>query len=83
MFKATLIASDIEIRGCEEKHSDKSGRDYLLVRFDDETGFVSDVVDKDLSRKAFYKRGTTGDLYIKINVGKFTTLEVKDFKIRE
>ena len=80
MVKTTVIAHNIEVRGCEKKTS-KAGNDYLVVRCDDETGNRSDFMDKDMEREQYYKRGTVGDLTLKLDIGKYANVEIIDFKI--
>ena len=76
------IINNVNIRGCERKAPKKSGQsDYLLVRFEDETGKACELVDKDLSRQEYYKRDTDGTLYINIELGKYTTIRIIDFVI--
>lgn len=71
---------NVDIRGCEQKTSKKGG-EYLLVRFEDETGKPYELVDKDIDRKDYYKRGTIGDLWIDIDQGRqYTNIRVIDFK---
>ena len=41
---------DIEIRGHEVKHSTKTDKDYIIVRFEDETGAAQELVDRDMER---------------------------------
>lgn len=74
---------NVEIRGCERRISKKEdAREYLLVRFEDETGKPLEIVDRDIEREQYYKRGTIGDIYADLNIGKnFTTIAVIDFKI--
>jgi len=79
-MRLTMI--NAEIRGCEQK-TNKKGEDYLVVRVEDETGKAEELCDKDLSRKDFYKRGTQGDLVLDVQVGKFTTIRIIDFKIAQ
>jgi len=72
--------NDICIRGCEPKNG--KGGDYLLVRFEDETGKPAELVDKDMSRQQYYKRDTIGDFTIDIQMGKWTNIRIIDFTIR-
>lgn len=76
------IIKNVNIRGCEPKKN-KNNEDYLLVRFEDETGKAYELVDKDMSRQPFYKRNTEGTLWIDIIQGKFTTIRIIDFKANE
>lgn len=73
---------DVNIRGREEKMNHK-GEAYCLVRFEDESGKAYELVDKDMERAKYYKRDTEGDLTIDISMGKFTTIRIVDFKIKE
>ena len=70
--------SNICIRGCEPK-TNKNGEGYLLVRFEDETGKPQELVDKEMSRRKFYKRDTNGDFDVDIQIGKWTNLRIVDF----
>lgn len=75
------VIHDADIRGVE-KGTGRCG-DYLIVRFEDETGKPCDVCDKDMSREPYYKKGTIGDIYINIESGKnYTSIRVVDFKIK-
>ncbi len=80
MVKTNVIAHNIEVRGCEKKTS-KAGNDYLVVHCDDEQGNRSDFMDKDMEREQYYKRGTVGDLTLKLDIGKFANVEIIDFKM--
>ena len=76
-MKATI--ENAEIRGCESK-TNKKGEPYLLVRFEDETGQPCELVDKDMERQPYYKRGTQGTIFIDITQTKWTTIRIIDFK---
>lgn len=66
------------IRGCEEM-TNKAGGKYLLVHYDTETDFNgSELVDKDMERAPYYKRGAVMDLYIEITIGKYTNIRIID-----
>ena len=73
------IVENVNIRGCEPREN-KKGEPYLLVRFEDEFGKPCEMVDKDMSRQQYYKRNAGGTLTIDIEVGKYTTLRIIDFK---
>lgn len=66
------------IRGVERKTNQKGG-EYLLVRYEDETGKPETVVDKDMGRQVLYGRDVVGDIVISIDIGKYTTIRVMDF----
>lgn len=74
-----VMVINANIRGCERK-TNKKGEPYLLVRFEDETGQPNELVDKDMSREAYYKRDTNGTLYLDIQISKWTTIRIIDFK---
>lgn len=73
------IVENVNIRGCEPREN-KKGEPYLLVGFEDEFGKPCEMVDKDMSRQQYYKRNADGTLTIDIEVGKYTTLRIIDFK---
>lgn len=74
---------DIEVRGCAVKQSKKDGSDYMVMRFEDSTGEAHEIVDRDMSRQPFYKRGTQGDLYCTLDIAKaFTRFEVSEFHVK-
>lgn len=75
-MKINAVVTNVNIRGCEEK-TNKNGEGYLLVRFEDESGRPCELVDKDLSRKRYYKRDENMHLTISIDQGsKFTTIRI-------
>ena len=72
----------IEVRGYEEKANKMTGRPYLLVRVEDETGQALEFADKSDydDRKPLYKRGQEGDLIIRIDKARdWTNFEIVDF----
>lgn len=82
MLKTKAVMQEVEVRGFEEKVG-KSGNKYLVVKVDDMQGDRSEILDRDLSRAEYYKRGTVGDLVIKLDIGKYSNVEIVDFKIKE
>lgn len=75
-MKATI--KNAEIRGFE-KRNNKQGDPYLLVRVEDETGKVEELVDKDMTRETVYHRGLQADIGISINIGhNYTTIRIED-----
>lgn len=73
---------NLEVRGYEEKVS-KIGNRYLIVRAEDETGKLNELMDKNLDRAQYYKKGTQGDFYLQLTLGRYTNVEIKDFKIHD
>lgn len=75
------LIKNANIRGHEVKVNSKGGQ-YILVRYEEETGAPMTLVDKDLSRADCYKRDNTMDLYIDIDQGRnFTNIRIIDAKI--
>lgn len=74
---------NIEIRGHEVKESKKDGKPYMVVRFEDETGKAHEILDRDMENQQYYKRGTVGDIYAELDIGKsFTRFQVSRFQAR-
>lgn len=71
---------NIEIRGHEVKESKKDGKPYMIVRFEDETGRSHEILDRDMENEAYYKRGTVGNIYAELIMGKYTNLSVTKFE---
>lgn len=66
------------IRGHEVK-TNKHGGQYVLVRYEDETGKPETLVDKELDRAQYYTRDKVMDLYLDIDQGRnFTTIRIID-----
>lgn len=72
------VIHNANIRGHEVK-TNKNGGQYVLVRYEDETGKQETLVDKDMSRMDYYVRDKNMDLYIDIDQGRnFTTIRIID-----
>lgn len=72
------VIHNANIRGHEVK-TNKNGGQYVLVRYEDETGKPETLVDKDMSRVDYYVRDKKMDLYIDIDQGRnFTTIRIID-----
>ena len=68
------------IRGHEVK-TNKNGGQYVLVRYEDETGKPETLVDKDLDRAKYYVRDKIMDLFIEIDQGRqYTNIRIIDAK---
>lgn len=72
----------MEVRGKETKTS-KTGNDYIIVRAEDETGKTVELCDKDMTRLDYYKKGVQGYFSLLINLGRYTNIEIKDFRIQD
>ncbi len=73
--------NNVCIRGCEPK-TNRNGEGYLLVRFEESTGAPAELVDKNMSRREYYKRDMIGDITIDIQMGKWTNIRIVDFRER-
>lgn len=82
MINMVVKAENVEVRGCERK-TNKKGEPYLIVNVDDERGKRSELVDKDMENEQFYKRGTIGDLWLNMSIGKYATVTISRFEIRK
>lgn len=72
------VIHNANIRGHEVK-TNKNGGQYVLVRYEEETGKPETLVDKDMSRVDYYVRDKKMDLYIDIDQGRnFTTIRIID-----
>lgn len=72
------VIHNVNIRGHEVK-TNKNGGQYVLVRYEEETGKPETLVDKDMSRVDYYVRDKKMDLYIDIDQGRnFTTIRIID-----
>jgi len=73
-----------EVRGHEVKESKKDGKKYMVVRFEDETGRSHEILDRDMENEPYYKRGTVGDIYADLEIGRsFTKFEVRRFQMAQ
>lgn len=74
------VVKNALIRGHEVK-TNKNGGQYVLVRYEDETGKPETLVDKEIERADFYTRDKAMDLYINIDIGRnFTNIRIIDAK---
>lgn len=83
MFFVTAIVDNVEIRGCEKMTGKKSGKEYLLVRFDVEdntTGETVNFIDRHLEHAAGYAKGAKGSLEIWISSGRYKDIEIRRFR---
>lgn len=78
MIDIKVKLENAEVRGVEEKTSQK-GNNYLIINVDDERGKRSELLDYNLERKDYYKRGTYGDFLLHIEVGKYPKVTIEDF----
>lgn len=74
---------NVYIRGAELRTAKNGNSQYLIVRFEDETGRAQELIDRDLTRQDYYKRDTQGDLVVNVDIGKYSNLAIVDFKIKQ
>lgn len=79
MFEMNLVAKNVEIRGKEKKLS-QQGKEYLIVRVEDEAGRSSELYDPNIGNEGLYVKGTTGDFFLNVKIGKYSKVTVTDFK---
>lgn len=75
--------NNLEIRGKEKKVSNKTNREYLIVRVDDESGKNIELLDWNIENFERYKKGLVADFELNLNIGKYINISVKDFTIAE
>lgn len=80
MINTNAIIKNMNIRGVEKKTS-RAGKEYAIVRAEDETGRLQELCDRDAERWSYYKRDTVMDITVHISVGRFTSIEIVDAKI--
>lgn len=66
------VSNEMEIRGKEIKTS-KAGKDYIIVRAEDEAGKIYELCDHDTTRVEEYQKGRTCRLILDIDFGKSWT----------
>ncbi len=74
---------NLEIRGKEKKVSQKTHREYLIVRVEDETGKSTELLDWNVENLERYKQRSIADFELNLDIGKYINISVKDFKIHE
>lgn len=75
--------NNLEIRGKEKKVSNKTQKEYLIVRVEDETGKTTELLDWNIENMEKYKKGLTADFEINLDIGKYINISVRDFTITE
>lgn len=78
MFEMNLVAKNVEIRGKEKKLS-QQGKEYLIVRVEDEAGRSSELYDPNVGNDGLYLKGTTGDFLLNVKIGKYSKVTVNNF----
>ena len=75
-----LTSEILEIRGAERKTSRKTGRDYLVVHLEEESGKHHDVLDRTVANEERYIRGKKARFQFDLRlINRFITLTVKSF----
>lgn len=82
-FIMIAIIHNLEIRGKEKKVSNKTGKEYLIVRVDDETGKTTELLDWNTENMEKYKKGLTADFELNLDIGKYINISIKDFNINK
>lgn len=79
MFEMNLKAVNVEIRGKEKKVSQSQGKEYLIVRVEDEAGRSSELYDPNVGNEGLYLKGTTGTFDLNVKIGKYSKVTVNNF----
>lgn len=77
----TAKVEDLEIRGKEIK--DGKNGEYVIVRFDAESGDRLEFIDRNKERFDSYKRGKYCDIWLKVtNTSQYTNFTIVDMQYR-
>lgn len=77
------ITKGLEIRGKEKKVSSKTKSEYLIVRVEDETGKVTELLDRNVENYDRYKKGAKADFELNLDIGKYINISIKDFTTKD
>ena len=69
------VIHNAEVRGKEVKQGQRGN--FLIVRYEDETGKPEELRDDDMERESYYRRGVVMDFTIDIRQGR--TREGKEY----
>lgn len=72
-----VTTETLEIRGKEKKTS-KQGKEYIVVRAEDEAGKLYELCDKDVTNFDAYKKGLECKMKLDIEIGKYTNISIVD-----
>lgn len=75
--------NSLEIRGKEIKVSNKTQKEYLIVRVEDETGKTTELLDWNTENFERYQKGLVADFELNLDIGKYINISVRDFTIAE
>lgn len=78
-----VTTNNLEIRGKERKISNKTGKEYLIVRAEDDTGKVIEFLDWNTENFDRYKKGITVNFKLNLDIGKYINISIKDFTTTE
>lgn len=77
------IVKNLEIRGKERKISNKTQKEYLIIRVQDESGKATELLDWNMENFERYTRGLIADFELNLDIGKYINISVRDFTIAE
>ncbi|MCH5338494.1 MAG: hypothetical protein J1E03_06920 [Acetatifactor sp.] len=75
--------NSLEIRGREKKVSGRMNREYLIVRLEDETGKIIELLDWNVENMERYQKGLIANFRLNLDIGKYTNISIRDFTITE
>lgn len=70
-----VTTDKMEIRGKEVKTS-KVGKEYIIVRAEDDAGKLYELCDHNSSRVDEYRKGRECRLQLDIEIGKYTNISI-------
>lgn len=72
---------NLEIRGKERKTSIKTNREYIIVRAEDETGKITELLDWNTENYERYEKGLIGTFTLNLDIGRYINISIRDFSI--
>jgi len=71
-------ADNVEIRGTEDKISQKDNKPYSIVYFEDNHGSPNQILCRDVNLAKKFKKGTIVNMLCELKLGKFTQFDLID-----
>lgn len=73
-----VLAENLEIRGTEDKVSQKDSKQYSIIYFEDNHGSPNQILCRDTTLAKKYKKGTIVNMMCELKIGKFTQFDLVD-----
>lgn len=68
MANLRVLVKSAEVRGMEKK-TGKDGKEFLVIKIDDEAGNRHEFLDRDIENEKLYKRGVFYDFEVAVAYG--------------